>query len=135
MNSLLPVTMSITILLVDDNPVQAATRQAILVHSGNTVIVATTASHALALFEESDLATYVGLVITDHLMPNMNGLQFVARLRKQFPTLPVLVLSGLPEAESEYFGMDVLCRLKPIGPEDLIQLTRSLCENTLGRTA
>ncbi len=127
--------MAFTILLVDDNPIQSATREAILTHSGNEVFVASTASHALALLEESELAMSVRLVVTDHLMPNMNGPQFVARLRQQFPTLPVLVLSGLPEAEGEYVGMDVLCRLKPIGPEDLIQLTRSLCANTLGRTA
>ena len=127
--------MSNTILLVDDNPVQAATRQAILVYSGNAVIVATSASHALALFENLDLARDVGLVITDHLMPNMNGLQFVVELRKRFPMLPVLVLSGMPDAESEYSGMNVVYRLKPIAPDELMQLTRSLCEDTLGRTA
>ncbi len=127
--------MSNTILLVDDNPVQAATRQAILVYSGNTVIVATNASHALALFENLDLARNVRLVITDHLMPKMNGPQFVAEIRKRFPALPVLVLSGMPDAESEYSGMNVVYRLKPIAPEELIQLTRSLCADTLGRTA
>jgi len=99
------------------------------------VIVATNASQALALLENLDLARTVGLVITDHLMPKMNGPQFVVELRKRFPALPVLVLSGMPDAESEYSGMNVVYRLKPIAPEELIQLTRSLCENTLGRTA
>jgi DNA-binding response OmpR family regulator len=127
--------MSNTILLVDDNPVQAATRQAILVYSGNTVIVATSACHALALFDNLDLARNVGLVITDHLMPKMNGPQFVVELRKRFPTLPVLVLSGMPDAEIEYSGINVVYRLKPIAPEELIQVTRALCEDTLGRTA
>jgi len=128
--------MTFTVLLVDDNPVQAATRQAILTFAGNQVIVASSATHALALMEDSELARNVNLVITDHLMPNMNGPQLVSRLRQRFPALPVLVLSGMPDAESEYAGMDVIYRLKPIAPEELIRLTHSLWEkNRLGRTA
>jgi CheY-like chemotaxis protein len=123
------------ILLVDDNPVQAATRQVILSNSGLKVFVAATASHALALLEDFELARNVRLVITDHVMPQMNGQQFVTRLRQRFPALPVLVLSGLPDAEMEYAGMNVVYRPKPIAPEELIRLTQSLCEDALGRTA
>jgi len=65
----------------------------------------------------------------------LNGPRFIARLRQRFPTMPVLVLSGLPDAEIEYAGMNVLYRQKPIAPEELIQLTESLCKTTLGRTA
>jgi hypothetical protein len=36
------------------------------------------------------------------------------------------VLSGLPEAELEYQGMDVLFRLKPIQPQELIDLSRTM---------
>jgi CheY-like chemotaxis protein len=124
-----------TVLLVDDNPVQAATRQAILSHSGNKVFIATSACHALALLEDLELARTVRLVITDHLMPKMNGPQFVVKVRQRFPTLPILVLSGLADAEIEYAGMNVLYRQKPIAPEELIRLTQLLCEDTLGRIA
>ena len=128
--------MAFTVLLVDDNPVQAATRQTILTHSGNQVFVAASANHALALLENPEFARNVDLVITDHLMPKMNGPQLVARLRQRFATLPILVLSGMPDAEMEYAGMDVLYRPKPIAPEELIRLTQSLWEkNRLGRTA
>ncbi|MGC1294667.1 MAG: response regulator [Alloacidobacterium sp.] len=124
-----------TVLLVDDNPVQAATRQAILSHSGNRVFIATSAGHALALLEDLELARTVRLVITDHLMPKMNGPQFVVKVRQRFPTLPILVLSGLADAEIEYAGMNVLYRQKPIAPEELIRLTQLLCEDTLDRIA
>ncbi|HTZ90375.1 MAG TPA: response regulator [Alloacidobacterium sp.] len=127
--------MPLTVLLVDDNPVQAATRQAILTHSGNKVFIAPDAYHALALLDDPESARNVHLVITDHLMPSMNGPQFVARLRQRFPTLPVLVLSGLPDAEIEYGELNVLYRLKPIAPEELIHLVQSLCTDSLGRTA
>ena len=46
-------------------------------------------------------------VITDHIMPGMNGSQFVRELRKTQPHLPVMVISGLEEAEQEYAGLDV----------------------------
>jgi CheY-like chemotaxis protein len=123
------------ILLVDDNPVQAATRKAILTFSGNQVSVATNAQEALTLLENSDFAKNINLIITDHLMPHMNGPQFVARLRVQLPNVPVLVLSGLPDAEAEYDGMNILYRLKPLDPEELIGLAQSLPTSALGRTA
>jgi len=124
-----------TILLIDDNPIQAATRQAILTYSGHNVRVATNAGSALSLLEDLDLARNVRLVITDHVMPKVSGPQFVVELRRRFPALPIVVLSGLPDAEGEYVGMNVVYRLKPIAPEELIRLTRSLCEDPLGRTA
>ena len=43
-------------------------------------------------------------------------------LRKFNPSLPVIVISGLAEAEDEYKGLDVIFRTKPCDPEDLISL-------------
>lgn len=127
--------MAFSVLLVDDNPVQAATRQAILVSAGNAVSVAANANHALALLEDPALSRSIRLVITDHLMPGMNGPQFVAKLRERFPILAVLVLSGMPDAEIEYSGLNVFYRTKPIAPEELIRLTELLCQDALRRTA
>ena len=56
-------------------------------------------------------------MITDHIMPGMSGSDFVRELRKTFPKLPVLVISGMEEAEAEYEGMNVLFRLKPLLPD------------------
>jgi YesN/AraC family two-component response regulator len=38
--------------------------------------------------------TAVDLVITDIVMPRMDGVDFVAKLREAQPNLPVLVISG-----------------------------------------
>jgi CheY-like chemotaxis protein len=124
--------MTPEILLVDDNDIQAATRKAILARSGHSVAVAQDGYQALQLLEE---ARAVRLVITDHLMPRMKGPQFVAELRRRFPHLPVLVLSGLEEAEEQYVGLDVLFRVKPLPPDELLALTRSLLISPIGRTA
>lgn len=129
--------MSSTILLLDDDPVQAATRKAILASAGNAVVVTRDPKEALALLENPERRDQFGFVITDHFMPAMHGPRFVSELRKIHPTVPILVLSGMPGVEEEYKGLNVLCRVKPFAPTDLIQLTRSILgtEERLSRTA
>lgn len=127
--------MAPDILLVDDNCIQATTRRAILVRSGRSVVVACHGPEALEFLRTSDKSSPVGLVITDHLMPGMNGPEFVTELRKRFPTLPVLVLSGLAEAEDEYRDLDAMFRVKPLPPDELLALVRSVLDEPMSRTA
>jgi CheY-like chemotaxis protein len=111
------------ILIVDDNPIQAVTRRLILEKAHFPVVIAESGPAALAKF---DAGEPFGMVITDHCMPEMGGPELVKRLREQSATLPIMVLSGLPEAQLEYEGMDVTFRLKPIQPQELIELSRTL---------
>jgi DNA-binding NtrC family response regulator len=120
--------MTATILLIDDNAVQAATRQTILKRAGYFVIAALNPARALEQFQSGDFPMEIGLVITDHLMPEMSGATFVHRLRKTHPAIPVLVISGLEEAEDEYEGMQVTFRLKPVLPETLLSSVHRLLE-------
>lgn len=130
------VEMRPDILLVDDNAIQAATRKAILARLGRTVIVAGNGVQALEVLNHGAAnVPPVGMVITDHLMPGMNGPQFVIELRHRFPPLPVLVLSGLAEAEDAYVDLDVTFRMKPLPPDELLRLVRSLLEAPIARTA
>lgn len=110
------------VLLIDDNPLQLKVRETILRREGFQVSVATTADSALATLRA--LPGRVGLVITDHLMPGCSGSELVRQLRSFNPTLPVIVLSGLAEAEGEYHGLNVLFRAKPFPPGELIELVR-----------
>jgi len=68
-------------------------------------------------------------------MPVMSGAEFVAEVRRRGFTLPVIVLSGLPEAESAYEGLDVVFRLKPCDPESLILLVQELLGECMRRSA
>ena len=127
--------MNAEILLVDDNPIQAATRQAILTLRGRRVIVANSAHRALELLEDAELFSALGLVITDHWMPDLNGPQFIELLRRRMPAIPVLVVSGMPDVESEYTGLDVLFRTKPIPPDQLLSIVDYLLDQRMSRTA
>jgi len=123
--------MNAEVLLVDDNPIQAATRQAILSLPGRAVAVAEGARQALEMLEDEQLLNSIGLVITDHWMPDINGPQFVDLLRRRLPLVPVLVLSGLPDVEAEYAGLDVIFRVKPIAPTQLMALVDSLLDERM----
>ena len=122
-----------TILLIDDNAVQAATRQTILKRAGYFVIAVLNPVRALEQFQSKDFPAEIRLVITDHLMPGMTGAEFVRELRKDHKQIPVLVISGLEEAEEQYQGLDVLFRMKPLLPEILLSSVASLVETTHGR--
>jgi CheY-like chemotaxis protein len=127
--------MSGRILLVDDNHIQSATRRAILEGCGREVCIAPQGQQALELLSDPEIGESVGLIITDHLMPVMSGPEFVRELRRRGFTVPVVVLSGFPDAETSYEGLDVIFRLKPLGPPRLIQLVRDLLAECMGRSA
>jgi CheY-like chemotaxis protein len=127
--------MTFTVLLVDDNSIQAATRKVILNRAGFDVTVCGSAQEAITRIQDPAFFDSLGLIITDHLMPEMNGPEFVAAVREVSTTISVLVLSGLPEAECDYEGMDVICRCKPFAPDALISLARSLTAQIMPRTA
>lgn len=118
--------MNSTILLVDDNAVQAATRQTILKRAGYFVVAALNPERALEQIQGGDCAAPIELVITDHFMPGMSGVEFVRALRKTHPALPVMVISGLGEAEEEYDGLDVTFRMKPLRPDHLLASVHGL---------
>lgn len=123
------------ILLVDDNAIQAATRKAILTKSGRRVVIAGSGAAALKMLAVDEFTDQIALIITDHLMPGMNGPELVRRLRERLPETPVVVLSGLPGAEAEYGRNDVIFRLKPLIPDALIRLVNDLLDDTVAQTA
>jgi len=111
------------VLLVDDNPLQLKVREAVLRNAGFQVTIATTAVSALAILHT--LADRIGVVVTDHVMPQGSGSDLARSIRAKNNWLPIIVLSGLPEAEVEYRDLDVVFRAKPFPPAELIELVRS----------
>ena len=112
-------------LLLDDNIAQLTVRELVLRKAEIESHVATNAESALALLRSEPGRAKIGVVITDHLMPDMDGAAFVRQLRSFNQEVPVIVISGLPDAEAEYAGLNVIFRVKPCDPEDLIALVRT----------
>jgi CheY-like chemotaxis protein len=111
-------------LLLDDNIAQLTVRELVLRKGEIESHVATNAQSALALLRSEAGREKIGVVVTDHLMPGMDGVEFVRQLRSFNPEMPVIVISGLPDADAEYAGLNVVFRVKPCDPEDLIALAK-----------
>lgn len=113
------------VLLIDDNPMQLHVRKAVLVDAGMCVSTAGTSEEALALLRPPR-AAHFDVIITDHMLPGENGAAFVRQLRCLETQVPVLAISGLPEAREEYEALNVRFLAKPVAPEDLISCVREM---------
>ena len=85
-------TPAARLLVVDNEMVVRRLLAMYLQHSGYTCDVASSGDEALAKVS-ADPASY-SVVITDLEMPDMDGLTLAQALRKQFPSLKVLIVSG-----------------------------------------
>jgi CheY-like chemotaxis protein len=112
------------VLLIDDNPSQLTIRELVLREAGFPVSIATNVEGALALLRSHTLASRLGVIVTDHVMPGASGADFVRELRRINPHVPVIVVTGLAEAEQEYENLNVTFLQKPCPPPDLIQAVR-----------
>lgn len=123
------------VLLLDDDPTQLSVRQLLLRRGGIDCQTATSALQALALLASEPGRAAIGAVITDHVMPVIDGAEFVRRLRAFDPHIPVIVVSGLLDAEDAYRGLNVVFLIKPCEPEDLIALVKSALSNERPRAS
>ena len=91
-----------TILLVDDEELLRAGVQEMLEMSGYTVITATNGHEAMACLKQNA----IDLVITDLVMPKMDGVDFVEQLRQIWPDVPVIVVSGSTRNIMQRYGIE-----------------------------
>lgn len=87
-----PVGTNEMILLIDDEPMLAKISREILLSLGYRVIIATSPREAIQMM--LDFKGTVNLLITDVVMPEMNGQELYHALQKLQPNLNVLYMSG-----------------------------------------
>lgn len=112
------------VLLIDDNPSQLTIRELVLREAGFPVSIATNVDGAFALLRSPGLARRLGVIVTDHVMPGASGADFVRELRRINPHVPVIVVTGMAEAEQEYDTLNVTFLQKPCPPPELIEAVR-----------
>ena len=78
------------ILIVDDDPGTLASLSRAFALEGYTALTASSAARALERLEEEP----VDAVLSDVVMPEMDGLAFLARLKERAPEVPVILMSG-----------------------------------------
>jgi DNA-binding response OmpR family regulator len=109
-------------LVVDDEPLVAMLVSAVLAARGWRVIRAWNGIHAMALVDGID----IDLLVTDFDMPGMDGEALAQSLCGRNARLPVLVVSGEPEAASWVEGTHHSFLAKPFAIHDLALRIESL---------
>lgn len=87
-------TRACTILIVDDDELVNAGTVAMVEDMGHCAIEAFSGPDALARIECGE---QIDLVLTDHVMPGMTGLEFAKRVRMLRPMLPIILTTGYVE--------------------------------------
>jgi DNA-binding response OmpR family regulator len=116
---------------IDDNSLQLSVCETVLREAGFSVMSAASAERALELLRDPRMISSLRVVVTDHVLPGVNGDAFVRQLRRWKRRVPVLVVSGMPEAEPQYAGLEIKFLHKPCAPEELIRHVQAASRATI----
>ena len=110
-----------TILVVDDDKLARHTLRHMLEHAGFTVILAAGGRQALRTFQERPIAA----VVTDIMMPSMDGLRLIRELLILQPSAGIVAISGaeMRLEVARQVGAKAVLR-KPIELAELVQAIR-----------
>lgn len=87
------------VLVVDDEKnIRDLIRMA-LTKAGYDVLEAEDGAKAVEVLRKDDNPLMVDVITCDIRMPKVNGIEAIAFFRKEFPSIPVVVITGFPETE------------------------------------
>ncbi|HEX8444607.1 MAG TPA: response regulator [Allosphingosinicella sp.] len=118
---LLAVGRSLSILLVDDQELVREGTAEMIRDLGHQVVEAGGGAEALAKLAAGFAAD---VVITDYKMPRMDGAELARRLRRDYPSIPILLITGYTGATEDTLHLPRLD--KPFGQADLASALAAL---------
>src|SRR4051812_20572539 len=112
-----------TVLLVEDEPMVRAVAERALTRHGYTVITADSGEAALEVLEKGE---HIDLLISDVVMPGMDGPTMVRQARKDRPEVKVLFMSGYAEEQlRDSINVDNVSFLpKPFSVQELAEAAK-----------
>lgn len=123
------------ILVLDDEPSILIMIKKMLEKAGHQVDVALNGNEGMKLFDQNK----PDLLITDIIMPEKEGLETIFELRKKYPDLKIIAISGggrispegyLPGAK--LLGADMVFQ-KPLIQKEFLEAVSSLLKETKGK--
>ena len=108
----------IRLLLVDDERDFLTAYSRRFIRRNAEVTIATSGPEALEKIKETNF----DVVILDVMMPEMNGIETLRRIKAVAPDLPVIILTGHADHKTLIEGMDIGAfdfLLKPVGTDEL----------------
>jgi DNA-binding NtrC family response regulator len=123
-----------TILLVDDEEMILTSLKAFFaIEGGYTLLTYTSPIQALADLELNH--KNIDLVISDYLMPEMDGITFLAKVKEKLPLTPKILLTGYADKESAIKAINNVGIYqyieKPWDNDDLRLIIRNALEKTV----
>ena len=87
------------VLVVDDEPDVRKVVRMTLEKAGYDVVEAEDGEKAIEAIKKGEHSILLNLIITDIRMPNMNGIDVINYYRKEWPSIPLIVLTGFPDLD------------------------------------
>jgi len=109
-----------TVLIVDDEELLLTMSEMVLTAYGYQVLTAANGRQAMEVIEHPD--SHVDLVVTDLVMPHMDGHQLIQRLHTVAPDLRVICTSGNFRPSNRELGVTYL--QKPFTSQDLLRVVK-----------
>lgn len=124
--------MTEKILIVDENPGIRRALKRFLSQNGYSVVTADSVQSASFLINQSTPS----LVILDIKMPRFDGIEFIRLLRKDAPSLPIVVMTAYPTFLTQEEALDNGASAyitKPFDPAEILHfICKLLAEGTVG---
>lgn len=115
------------ILIVDDHDLTREKLISILLVDNYIITTAKSAKDALKLLKQKSL----DLIITDIIMPEMEGLEFIREIRKAYPKLKIIAVSAYKPFYLQVameMGANAICEKKNVN-QNLLNLVRQVLDN------
>ncbi|MEA2722841.1 MAG: two-component system, cell cycle sensor histidine kinase and response regulator CckA [Gemmatimonadales bacterium] len=110
--------------MVDDETAVRRFAARVLEREGYIVVEAKDGVEALDLFK--DMAPSIEVVVSDIVMPRLNGVELMRALAVAYPDLPVILMSGYATGALVELGITAPCAIlpKPFPSDRLLQEVR-----------
>ena len=117
-----PMKVKKTILCVDDNEQSLSIRKVMLETRGYRVVACNNGQDALAAFRQGG----IDLVLSDLIMPGLDGTELIERIKNEAPCLPAILFSGKIKVYEKDTRADVFLPKGMYAPAELLERIRVL---------
>lgn len=118
-----------SLLIVDDEPAMVKIASKMLKKQGYKIFTANSGLEALSILESET----IDLIVTDVIMPNMDGYELAAKAQALFPDIKIQIVTGFSDAQHEHNENKILHRnrlQKPYSLKSLSTKVRNLLDET-----
>ena len=120
------MSINARILIVEDDYAMRESLAALLKQMGHVPIVVDRADDGMRVLRSAEK---LDTIITDVVMPGMNGIEFAAHVRNERPGLPIVLVTGDADALDAVLASGAVALLKPYSPETLRRVLKEAMES------